>query len=203
MKNFNIDFTIEILKKEVEKNKDLQGVCNVFDTNLTVDEEKNIVIGIALTVGNNASGDFISNIVVFDAGLDIEVGLNIESWDDIGYTDITDIGVFEVSKEGYEKALTLYESTINKRYPMKKDDFYLYGYVEGKFIVIELNTLGETYQQEEDKNVEVFTNESNNVKLEMFKAYKADSIYYESELKWEKFYNDYKNKYDRDNIERD
>ena len=78
---------------------------------------------------------------------------------------------------------------------MKTDLFYLYGEVDGKFIIIDFATLGELYQEEREENIKMFLSEADEVKLRTFEDFKADCIYHAADYDWEEFYESYKTKY--------
>lgn len=54
-------------------------------------------------------------------------------------------------------------------------------------------TLGGIYQKSEKKNIEIFINEIDEIKLETFMSYKVDSIYHDCQESWGNFYERYKN----------
>lgn len=77
----------------------------------------------------------------------------------------------------------------------RMDNFYLFEYVKDTFIIIDFETLGEIYQEEQDKNIESYINENDETKLEMFESFKSDCIYFDSKEDWQEFYNKYRTKY--------
>lgn len=76
------------------------------------------------------------------------------------------------------------------------DDYYIFGYVDRKFVIVDFETLGETFQDSNEANIEMFKNSTQKEQLEICDSFKEDCIYNNGDKEgWSAFHNDYYNKF--------